>query len=171
MLKKILLLIFICISSMEATMKLISPAFSHNESIPTKYTCDGENISPALAWSDAPAGTQSFALIVDDPDAPKKVWVHWIVFNIPVTVEHIIENQGATGEEVAFTQGSTDFNSAQKWGGPCPPSGTHRYHFTLYALDTMLDLPAGATKEELLSAMHGHILEKTTLIGTYQHKK
>ena len=171
MLKKILLLIFICISSMEATMKLISPAFSHNESIPTRYTCDGENISPALAWSDAPAGTQSFALIVDDPDAPKKVWVHWIVFNIPVTVEHIIENQGATGEEVAFTQGSTDFNGAQKWGGPCPPNGTHRYHFTLYALDTMLDLPAGATKEELLSAMHGHILEKTTLIGTYQRKK
>jgi len=156
---------------MEATMKLISPAFSHNESIPTRYTCDGENISPALAWSDAPAGTQSFALIVDDPDAPKKVWVHWIVFNIPVTVEHIIENQGATGEEVAFTQGSTDFNGAQKWGGPCPPNGTHRYHFTLYALDTMLDLPAGATKEELLSAMHGHILEKTTLIGTYQRKK
>lgn len=158
-------------ASVYATMKLVSPAFSHNESIPMQYTCDGKNISPALAWSDAPEDTQSFALIVDDVDSPNKIWVHWIVFNIPATVEHIIENQGATGEEVAFTQGSTDFNGAQKWGGPCPPSGTHHYHFTLYALDTMLDLPAGATKQELLSAMHGHTLENTTLVGKYQHKK
>ncbi|HLC07221.1 MAG TPA: YbhB/YbcL family Raf kinase inhibitor-like protein [Candidatus Babeliales bacterium] len=162
-------------------MKLISPVFSHNEAIPTQYTCDGANISPALAWSDAPENTQSFALIVDDPDAlsavalakegPAKVWVHWIVFNIPATVDSLVENQGSTGEEVPFLQGATDFNGAQKWGGPCPPSGTHRYHFTLYALDIMLDLPAGASKEQLLSAMHGHILEKTTLIGTYQRKK
>jgi len=148
-------------------MKLISPAFSHNQSIPTQYTCDGTNISPALGWSEAPEDTQSFALIVDDPDAPAKVWVHWVVFNIPSTVEHLTENI----QEGPFMQGSTDFNSAQKWGGPCPPSGTHRYHFTLYALDTMLDLSAGATKEQVLSAMHGHILEKTTLIGTYQRKK
>jgi len=162
-------------------MKLLSPAFSHNESIPTQYTCDGANISPALAWSDAPDGTQSFALIVDDIDSPNKVWVHWVVFNIPLTVDSIVENAGASGEEVAFLQGSTDFNGApyfakatkglRKWGGPCPPSGTHHYHFTLYALDTMLDLPVGATKEQLLSAMHGHILEQTTLIGTYQRKK
>ncbi len=152
-------------------MKLASPAFSHNETIPMEYTCDGANISPALAWSNAPENTQSFALIVDDPDAPQKVWVHWIVFNIPSTINHINENQGASREEAPFMYGSTDFNGAQKWGGPCPPSGTHHYHFSLYALDTMLDLPAGATKQQILEAMHGHILEQTTLIGTYQRKK
>jgi len=148
-------------------MKLTSPTFSHNEAIPTQYTCDGTNISPALAWSNAPEGTQSFALIVDDPDAPAKVWVHWVLFNIPSTIEHLRENAQAG----PFVQGSTDFNGAKQWGGPCPPSGTHRYHFTLYALDTMLDLSAGATKEQVLQAMHGHILEQTTLIGTYQRKK
>lgn len=169
--KKLFFVLLLSYSSLYATMKLLSPAFSHNESIPMQYTCDGANISPALAWSDAPDGTQSFALIVDDIDSPNKVWVHWIVFNIPLTVEHITENAGASGEEIAFLQGATDFNGAQKWGGPCPPSGIHHYHFTLYALDIMLDLSAGATKEELLSAMHGHILEKTTLIGTYQRKK
>lgn len=170
-----------CAATTKATMKLVSPAFSHNEVIPVQYTCDGANISPALAWADSPQGTESFALIVDDPDAPVKIWVHWIVFNIPATVDHIVENEGAEGQEVAFMQGTTDFKT-QKWSGPCPPrpslkasegtaSGTHHYHFTLYALDTMLDLPAGATKEQLLSAMHGHILEQTTLIGTYQRKK
>lgn len=152
--------------SLEGTMKLISPAFSHNESIPTKYTCDGENISPALTWSDAPSGTNSFALIVDDPDAPAKVWVHWILFNIPSTVKALVENTDLG----PFVQGTTDFNK-QSYGGPCPPSGTHHYHFTLYALDTLLDIPSGTTKEALLKAMQGHILEKTTLIGTYQRKK
>jgi Raf kinase inhibitor-like YbhB/YbcL family protein len=113
---------------------------------------------------------------------PGKTWVHWILFNIPATVEYIVENEGAVGQEVAFMQGATDFNNAQQWRGPCPPrpslkasegtaNGTHHYHFTLYALDTMLDLPAGITKEQLLSAMHGHILEQTTLIGTYQRRK
>ena len=175
------IILLICCSSLNTTMKLISPAFSHNEAIPTQYTCDGANISPALAWSDAPDNTQSFALIVDDPDvsaiasakedAPAKVWVHWILFNIPSTVEYILENQGTGGKEVAFLQGATDFNGLRGWGGPCPPSGNHHYHFTLYALDTFLDLPAGATKEQILEAMHGHILEQTTLIGTYQRKK
>lgn len=160
-----------CAATMGANMKLVSPAFSHNDPIPVQYTCDSTNISPALSWSDAPDRTESFALIVDDPDAPAKVWVHWIVFNIPSTIDYIKENQGSSREEAPFTYGATDFDGAQKWGGPCPPSGTHHYQFTLYALDTMLDLPAGATKEELLSAMHGHILEKTTLIGTYQRKK
>jgi len=169
--KKIFFILLLCYCPLEATMKLISPTFSHNEAIPTQYTCDGANISPALAWSDAPDNTQSFALIVDDPDAPAKVWVHWILFNIPSTVEYILENQGMASEEVAFLQGATDFNGAQKWGGPCPPSGNHHYHFTLYALDTFLDLPAGANKEQVLQAMHGHILEQTTLIGTYQRKK
>jgi Raf kinase inhibitor-like YbhB/YbcL family protein len=181
MFKKLFFVTLLYCISIGATMKLISPAFSHNEAIPAQYTCDGTNISPALGWSGVPDGTESFALIVDDPDAvsavasakeePKKIWVHWIVFNIPATVNEIRENQGSTGEEVSFLQGATDFNGAQKWGGPCPPSSTHHYQFTLYALDTMLDLPAGASKEQLLSAMHGHILEQTTLIGTYQRKK
>ena len=173
MIKKIFLvfpILLLCYAPLKATMHLTSPAFSHSEAIPTEYTCDGKNISPALAWSNAPDRTQSFALIVDDPDAPNKVWTHWIVFNIPLTVEYIVENQGANGEEIPFVQGITDFGT-QKWGGPCPPSGTHHYHLTLYALDTMLNLTAGASKEQLLSAMHGHILEKATLIGIYQRKK
>ena len=119
------------------------------------------------------------ALIVDDPSFAEasagkpsaKPWVHWIVFNIPSTINFIKENQQNSSQEAPFTYGATDFNGSQKWGGPCPPSGMHHYHFTLYALDTMLDLSAGATKQELLSAMHGHILEQTTLIGTYQRKK
>ncbi|HMK32865.1 MAG TPA: YbhB/YbcL family Raf kinase inhibitor-like protein [Nitrosopumilaceae archaeon] len=152
-------------------MKLTSPAFSHNEAIPTEYTCDGANNSPALEWSGEPENTQSFVLIVDDPDAPGKTWVHWLVYNIPSTVDNITKNQGSSRKEVPFLQGATDFNGKQTWGGPCPPSGTHHYHFTLYALDKVLDLPAGATKEQLLHAMQGHILEKTTLIGTYQRKK
>jgi len=170
MLKRVLFIVLICCTNVKATMKLISPAFSHNEAIPAQYTCDGTNISPALAWSDAPEGTASFALIVEDPDAPAKVWTHWIVFNIPPTVDHITENQGSTRADVPFMQGLTDFN-AQKWGGPCPPNGTHRYRFTLYALNAMLDLAPGATKEQLLKAMHGHILEQTILVGTYQRKK
>lgn len=162
-------------SFVAATLKLTSPALSHNEEIPTQYTCNGKNISPALAWSDAPEGTQSFALIVKNPSTDNnkpstEPLVHWILFNIPLTVEYITENQGATGEEVPFLQGINDFGT-QKWSGPCPSRGIHHYHFTLYALDTMLNLPAGATKKDLLSAMHGHILEKTTLIGTYPEKK
>lgn len=174
-------------------MRLVSPAFSHNETIPMQYTCDGTNISPALTWSNAPENTQSFVLIVDDPSFAKassfaqasadrsadrsagrpaaKPWIHWIVFNIPSTIDHIRENQGFLSQEAPFMYGATDFNGKQKWGGPCPPSGIHHYHFTLYALDTMLDVPAGETKEDILSAMQGHILEQTTLIGTYQRKK
>jgi len=153
--------------SLEGTMKLTSPAFNHNSPIPPQYTCDGADISPALQWTDAPSATQSFALIVDDPDAPTKVWVHWVIFNIPASINNIAENMSSS----AFTQGATDFNGAQHYGGPCPPSGNHRYHFTLYALDTMLNLPARATKRQLLTAMNGHILAETTLIGTYEHKK
>ena len=149
-------------------MKLTSPTFSHNEAIPSQYTCDGADVSPALQWSDEPEGTKSFALIVDDPDAPAKVWVHWIVFNIPNTVRSLAEGVSITD----FTAGSTDFNGKRAWGGPCPPSGTHRYQFTLYALDTMLtDLSVGTTKEQLRATMEGHIIEQTTLVGTYQRKK
>ena len=170
--KRLLLITTILCTSLEGTMKLTSPAFSHNEAIPTQYTCDGANISPALEWSDIPEHTNSFALIVDDTDAPAKVWVHWILFNIPDTTQSLFENtkassdQGFKGQAGPFMQGATDFGGRQGYGGPCPPSGTHHYHFTLYALDTLLDLPAGTNKEELIKAMHGHILEQTTLIGT-----
>src|SRR6266404_2280312 len=169
MFKKLLYLLIIFYASLEGkTMKFTSPAFSHNGSIPSQYTCDGANVSPALEWSNEPEGTKSFALIVDDPDAPAKVWVHWVVFNIPNTVRSLAE--GASTSD--FTQGATDFNGKQGYGGPCPPSGTHHYQFTLYALDTMLpDLPAGAIKEQLIKAMEGHIIGQTTLIGTYQRKK
>lgn len=146
---------------------LMSSAFSNNDMIPSQYTCDGQNISPALQWLHAPAGTKSFALIVDDPDAPKKVWVHWIVFNIPSKITQLSENVKTDN----FLLGATDFNGAQKYGGPCPPSGIHHYYFTLYALDTLLDLPAGTNKEALVKAMEGHILGKAQLIGTYQRKK
>lgn len=159
----ILFSIIISTITLEGTMKLTSPVFNHNSSIPSQYTCDGANISPALEWSDAPANTKSFALIVDDPDAPAKVWVHWILFNIPANVNSLKENI-QTGD---FIQGATDFDGKQQYGGPCPPSGTHHYHFTLYALDTMLDLPTGTNKNDLLTTMNGHILEQTTLVGTY----
>lgn len=178
---KIFFILLLLYCGLAANMKLVSPAFSHNETIPAQYTCDGANISPGLTWSDTPENSQSFVLIVDDPDAmsaktlgkekPAKAWVHWIVFNIPSTIDFIKENQQNLREEAPFMYGATDFNGSQEWGGPCPPSGMHHYHFTLYALNTMLDLPAGASKEEVLSAMHGHILEQVTLIGTYQRKK
>ena len=155
---RIFFILLLCSAQSRATMKLISPAFSHNESIPMQYTCDGANISPALGWSNAPENSHSFVLIVDDPDAmsakalakeePSKTWTHWIIFNIPSTIDFIKENQQNLREEAPFMYGATDFNGSQKWGGPCPPSGIHHYHFTLYALDIMLDLPAGATKEE-----------------------
>jgi len=147
-------------------MKLTSTAFTHNGAIPSQYTCDGADISPALTWTGAPNNTKSFALIVDDPDAPTKVWVHWVLFNIPASVNNLAENTSTSG----FLQGATDFNGKQQYGGPCPPSGTHRYHFTLYALDTMLNLQAGASKRDVINAMRGHILDQTILIGTYERK-
>ena len=168
MLRKLFCMLIILSSSLTGqTMKLTSSAFSHNSSIPSEYTCDGANISPALQWSDAPQAANSFALIVDDPDAPGKVWVHWILFNIPNTTQNLTENT----QSGPFIQGATDFDGKRQWGGPCPPSGTHHYRFTLYALDNFLDLPAGATKEQVIKAMEDHILAQTTLIGTYQRKK
>ena len=167
MLKQLLCVLILYTSLEGQTMKLTSPAFSHNGAIPSQYTCDGADMSPALEWSDAPQTTNSFALIVDDPDAPAKTWTHWILFNIPNTTQSLAENT----QSGPFIQGATDFNGKRQWGGPCPPSGTHHYRFTLYALDNFLDVPAGATKEQLLKAMEGHILAQTTLIGTYQRKK
>lgn len=151
---------------------LLSDSFNHNGMIPAQYTCDGENISPELHWINPPPSTKSFALIVDDPDAPGKVWVHWIVFNIPATMQSLA---AGVKQENTFIYGITDFyymkHSGWQYGGPCPPSGKHHYHFTLYALDTMLNLPQDTEKDDLLNAMQGHIISKATLIGLYQRKK
>lgn len=153
-----------------ASFTLSSPAFEHNGMIPAQYTCQGKNISPALQWAGAPANTQSFALIVDDPDAPGGTWVHWVVFNIPASTNQLKENT----KNGSFMLGRTSFSSSKKpayYGGPCPPSGTHHYHFTLYALDTMLKLNQGANKDELLAAMNGHILGQAELVGLYKKTK
>jgi Raf kinase inhibitor-like YbhB/YbcL family protein len=142
---------------------LVSSAFKHGDMIPKQYTCDGKNISPDLSWSNAPENTKSFALIVDDPDAPAKIWVHWIVYNIPVSLTSIPSDADTSN----FALGITDFGNTQ-YGGPCPPSGTHKYRFTLYALDTTLPKEGSVTKAALLGLMEGHIVAQTTLMGTYR---
>ncbi len=141
-------------------MKLWSPEFEHNQLIPEKFTCDGEDINPTLNIEDIPLETKSLALIVDDPDAPMGTWVHWVVFNIPI-ISKIEENS------VPGTQGMNDFRKLG-YGGPCPPSGTHRYFFKLYALDCKLNLEEGARKKDVEEAMQGHILAQTELIGLYR---
>jgi len=149
------------------TIKLTSSAFKEGAMIPAQYSCDGKDISPPLSWSEVPGGTKSFALICDDPDAPIGTWVHWVVYNIPNNVtslpENVPPNKSVMGN---ILQGMTDFRRIG-YGGPCPPRGTHRYYFKIYALDTMLNLPAGATKRELLRAMEGHILAEGQLMGKY----
>ena len=144
-----------------ANMKIFSPAFQHNQAIPSKFTCEGEDKNPALTISDVPTGTKSLALIVDDPDAPGKTWVHWVVFNIPPTMQQISENS------IPGKQGINDFGRLN-YGGPCPPSGEHRYFFKLYALDTALNLKEGVTKKQLEEAMKGHTLSKAELVGLYR---
>jgi Raf kinase inhibitor-like YbhB/YbcL family protein len=155
--------------TMEATMsiQLTSDAFTHEGPIPAQYACTGSDISPSLTWSEPPAGTQSFALIMDDPDAPAGTWVHWVLFNIPASSRGLPE---AVPSEGTLSDGSMHGkNSSGNLGynGPCPPSGTHRYFFKLYALDEMLGLSSGANKGELLKAMEGHILAQGELMGTF----
>ncbi len=145
------------------SLQLTSDAFSNGQSIPAKYSCIGKNISPALAWTEPPAGTQSFALIVDDPDAPGKTWVHWVLFNIAANTRNLQEGFSADSS-IAVGNNSSSQASYQ---GPCPPSGTHRYYFKLYALDTVLSLLPGASKDQLLKEMDGHILAQAELLGTF----
>lgn len=136
--------------------------------IPRVYTCDGEDRSVPLAWTEPPAGTQSFALIADDPDAPAGTWVHWVLYNIPAHTRALLEGLGPLA---SLPDGSLHGkNSWRKlgYGGPCPPRGTHRYFFKLYALDIQLALQPGATKDDVLKAMEGHILAQTELMGTYK---
>jgi len=141
-------------------MMLSSDAFENNEMIPSEYTCDGDNVSPMLRISHVPQGTASLALIMDDPDAPMGIFVHWVAWNIPYDSETIRRDTPLEHEGVS-SFGSTGY------GGPCPPSGTHRYFFKLYALDTVLKLDTDAEKNDLEKAMLGHIIEETKLIGKY----
>lgn len=152
-----------------------SPAFAHEGAIPKKHTCEGEDLSPALAWSGAPEGTQSLALVVDDPDAPdpkapRMVWVHWVLHDIPRSATGLGEGVEAADLPKGTRQGTNDWKRTG-WGGPCPPIGRHRYFFKLYALDTALGDLGTPTKARLLEAMKGHVLEEAQLLGTYQKAK
>lgn len=156
---------------MSDEISLTSDAFANGASIPAKYTCVGRDISPALAWGEPPEGTQSFALIMEDPDAPAGIWVHWLLYNIPPETRSLAEDLPVSGKNVPEGQGSP-FVGKNSWGeigygGPCPPGGTHRYVFTLYALNEMTGLLPGANKGELLKGMEGHILAQGILTGTF----
>lgn len=154
---------------------LSSPGFSHQSNIPSHYTCEGGDHQPALKWTNPPEGTKSFTLIMDDPDAPRGTWVHWIVFNIPASITEIEEDtksfshgekQGMNSWEENNIEGGKRGNI--KYGGPCPPFGKHRYVFTLYALDCELALSDGAKKADIIKAMEGHIIGKAQLIASYE---
>lgn len=146
-------------------MKIASAAFEHNQAIPAKYTCDGENINPPLRISGIPAGTKSLVLISNDPDAPMGTWVHWTVWNILPETKEIGEDSMPAGG----VEGITSFGN-KGYGGPCPPSGTHRYFFKLYAVDKMLDLPLSTKASDIEKAMAGHILDKSEIIGLYKKR-
>jgi Raf kinase inhibitor-like YbhB/YbcL family protein len=148
------------------SMHLTSTAFAEGAAIPRKYTGDGDDVSPPLKWQQAPQGTKSFALICDDPDAPRGTWVHWVIFNLPADKSELPEGVPAKGTEGA-AQGKNDFGNIG-YGGPAPPPGKpHRYFFKIYALDTMLSLKEGATKQQLEKVMEGHTLAQGQLMGKY----
>lgn len=149
-------------------MKLTSSAFVEGAMIPVKYTCDGQDVSPPLAWADAPGGTRTLALICDDPDAPAGTWVHWVAFNLPPGAGGLPEDVPA--EKSLKTGGIQGTNSWRRigYGGPCPPGGVHRYFFKLYALDDSLALASNATTKEVQAAMKGHILAEAQLMGRYK---
>jgi Raf kinase inhibitor-like YbhB/YbcL family protein len=158
----------------EATDQVVlkSSAFESNGPIPTKYTCEGEDVSPALTWSGVPSGTKSLALIVDDPDAPdpaapKMTWVHWVLYDVPPSAQGLPEAAGVNSLPRGTREGLNDWKR-KGYGGPCPPIGRHRYFFKLYALDTDLGDLGEPTKARLKKAMAGHILGEVQLVGTYQ---
>lgn len=146
-------------------LTITSPAFAEGKAIPARYTCEGRDINPPLAFGAVPVGTRSLALIVDDPDAPAGTWVHWVVWNIPADTREIEEG----GLPAGGLQGMNDFRR-NSYGGPCPPSGTHRYYFKLYALDMTLNLATSTTKAALEKAMQGHVLAQGRLMGTYRRR-
>ncbi|HOW58313.1 MAG TPA: YbhB/YbcL family Raf kinase inhibitor-like protein [Candidatus Omnitrophota bacterium] len=157
--------------NMPSKIAMTSPSFRNGEMLPREHTCDGSDISPALQWSGIPEATQSLALISDDPDAPAGDWVHWVVYDLPPLTTSLPAGVPSLEKlPMGGTQGRTDFGRVG-YGGPCPPSGTHRYFFKIYALDVKLHLPPGRTKKELLAAMQGHILAEGQLMGKYQREK
>ncbi len=163
--------ILITVGGDAMAFELKSSAFTEGKPIPSKYTCDGEDLSPPLEWADAPAGTKSYALIADDPDAPMGTWVHWVAWNLPSSADELGEGTAADASLPDGTrQGITDFKRPG-YGGPCPPSGTHRYFFKLYALDGKLDLPSATTKKDLEKAMSGRVLGQAQLMGTYARQR
>ena len=157
------------------TFKLISPAFGQNGSIPSQYTCEGDDFSPPLAWSDVPSGTRSLALIMDDPDAPdpakpQRVYVHWVIYNIAPFTLKLPLNAARSGLPGRALHGTNDWEK-QDYGGPCPPIGRHRYFFKLYALDTQLQSLKNPTKAQLEQAIEGHLISYVELVGTYEKLK
>lgn len=151
-------------------MEIRSSAFFIGNTIPSEYTCDGKNISPPLQWEAPPEGTRSFALIVDDPDAPNQTFTHWVLYNLPAECRELREHAQDGNLPTGAMQGKNDFNQLG-FGGPCPPSGTHRYFFKLYALDRRLDLQPGVTRAELRRAMEGHVLDAAEVMGRYARQR
>jgi Raf kinase inhibitor-like YbhB/YbcL family protein len=148
-------------------LKIVSAAFKDGQAIPRQYTCDGVNVSPPLEWSGMPADAKTVAIVCDDRDAPAGTWVHWVLYNLPADNIGIVESMPAAENLVAGGfQGTNDFQKIG-YGGPCPPSGTHRYFFKIYAVDGELPLKAGATKAELEKAMEGHVVGQAQLLGTF----
>ncbi|MCR4301377.1 MAG: YbhB/YbcL family Raf kinase inhibitor-like protein [Sulfuricaulis sp.] len=156
-------------------LTLTSTAFPHNGEIPLRYTCDGDDISPPLSWSDAPAGAKSLVLIVDDPDAPdpqapKMIWVHWVLYNIPPSTAGLPEAVVTKNLPPETLEGVNDWKQSG-YRGPCPPIGRHRYFHKLYALDTVLSDMNQPTKAKVESALQGHIITQTVIVGTYQRSR
>ncbi len=162
---------------MPVAMELIlsSTAFEHGGEVPRRYTCEGDDVSPPLEWTGAPAGTESFVLIVDDPDAPdpeapKTIWVHWVLYDLPATATSLAEDVPASALPEGTRQGENDWHRVG-YGGPCPPIGRHRYFHKLYALDTTLGDLDTPTKKDVEQAMAGHILAQAELLGTYEKQR
>lgn len=156
-------------------MRITSTAFAHNGSIPFRYTCDGDDLSPPLAWDDVPNGTQSFVLIVDDPDAPdpaapKMVYVHWVIYDLPADTRELAEGTRSKQLAGGARVGKNDFGKVA-YGGPCPPVGRHRYFHKLYAIDTTLGDRGPLSKGEVLAAIKDHVLAEAQLVGTYERKR
>jgi len=151
----------------DMSFELKSTAFADEGPIPTKYACDGEDISPPLQWNDPPQDTRSFALIFDDPDAPAGTWVHWVLYNIPAEARALAEEVPPDADLPNGSRHGENSWSRLGYGGPCPPAGTHRYFFRLYAVDAVLDLASGVSREQLMQALEGHVLARAELMGTY----
>ncbi|OGV26402.1 MAG: hypothetical protein A3F18_03560 [Legionellales bacterium RIFCSPHIGHO2_12_FULL_37_14] len=162
--KLLKIILFSLIGAKAMAFTLTSSAFTEKSTIPSEYTCDGKNLALPLAWSDAPQGTQSFALIFDDKDAPNGLWTHWVVWNIPASTNQLANFLPSSIKEGINSWGKNNY------GGPCPPKGeTHHYVFHLYALDTLLNIPEKSTQADLRNAIKGHVLDKTELMGTFGH--